>query len=487
MNHKISIFHVGKSGVPREAGLRNTEGIITTLVLVFGAVFLMILSGLIGFVVVQHRLAKEKVSFAHAIDIAEAGLNYYRWHLAHDPDDLQDGTGLPGPYVHAYSDPEAGLVGTFSLDIQGSQQCGATSGVVITSTGWTEDHPNVKRIVRARYVRPTVADFSFLLNDNVWAGADREIKGPYHSNGGIRMDGENNSLVTSAVETWLCTASFGCNPASTTPGVWGAGKNSDLWRFPVPPFDFNGITADLAEIKTLTQGGNGLYFAPSGAEGYRIVLNADRSVDVWRVDDTGFVFAYSTDEGWHTEYSTIDDETFLGTYAIPMDCGLVFFEDDVWVSTETEGSTVSGKMTIVSADLINPNKETDVWLNGNITYSTTSGSDGLVILAQRNNLISLYVPDIMELDGVFVAQNGRYGRNYYPSIYNPHYKREKLEIFGSIVSNGRVGTKWSCGGVYCSGFEKRESTFDPSLSFDPPPFLSAISEEFGFKEWQELE
>lgn len=462
------------------------DGAILTLVLVFSSVFLFLFGGLADFILTQRKHSLEKSAYAEALEIAEAGINYYKWHLAHDPDDLQDGTEAPGPYLHQYFDPEGGLVGSFSLEIAGETQCGATSGVTVTSTGWTDKFPDVKRKIRVKYVRPTVADFAYLLNDNVWAGADREIKGPYHSNGGIRMDGENNSLVTSAKETWLCTYSFGCDPASTTPGVWGSGENSGLWRFPVPVFDFNGITMDLANIKALTMGGQGLYFPPSSGKGYHILLKADRSIDVYEINSLNKIYAYDISEGWHWESSVINTESFLGNYSVPNDCGLVFFEDDLWVGNLTEESKVKGKMTIVSADLTNPNKETDVWLQGSIEYTVNDGSDGLVLLAQRNNLISLYTPDSMVLEGVFIAQSGHFGRNYYPSWYAPYHKRNKLEMFGSVVSNGRVGTRWSCGGIYCSGYNQRENTYDPQLSFSPPPFLPFISEEHEIRNWEEI-
>lgn len=467
--------------------IKNEKGSIITLVLVFGSIFTIMFAGLFGFIMVQHKNSLRKVASAEALEIAEAGVNYYRWHLAHDPNDLQDDTGVPGPYEHDYYDPEGGLLGKFSLDILGEQECGMVGGVSIISTGWTTQFPNTRRTVRVKYVQSTVADFAYLLNANVWAGADREIRGPYHSNGGIRMDGENNSLVTSAQETWLCTESFGCDLPEEKPGVWGSGENSNLWRFPVPTFDFNGITMDLAAIKNLTQGGNGLYFGSSGDNGYHVILKADRTMDVYTVTSLDSVYAYDSDRGWHWEESVVGAESFLGNYSIPSDCGLVFMEDNLWVSSLDEASKVSGKITLVSADLFDPSEETDIWVAGSIEYTTRDGSDGLVLLAQRNNLVSLYMPDISILDGVYVAQTGHFGRNHYPDWYSPYNKRDKLEIYGSVVSNDRVGTKWSCSGIYCSGFNKRENTYDAELSFNPPPFLPAISEEYGFSEWEEVQ
>ena len=85
---------------------KEQSGSILILTLVFSAVFVMLFSGLVGFIYLQHKQSVQKVSWNEALGIAEAGLNYYRWHLAHDPDDLQDGVGSPGPYEHEYFDPE---------------------------------------------------------------------------------------------------------------------------------------------------------------------------------------------------------------------------------------------------------------------------------------------------------------------------------------------------------------------------------------------
>ncbi|MEA2113143.1 MAG: hypothetical protein U9P63_00585, partial [Patescibacteria group bacterium] len=340
----------------------SQKGTVIALVLVFGTIFLLMFSSLAGFILLQLKQSKQKVSWKQALVIAEAGINYYRWHLAHAPNDMQDGQAwccatppcaACGPYEYDYDDPEAGTIGKYSLEIEGKQQCGQVTAVTITSTGWTEQFPSVKRAVKVKYVRPTVADYAYLLNDNVWAGADREIKGPYRSNGGIRMDGENKSLVTSAKENWVCTGSFGCSPCPSQcwtegsdcvcPGIFTTANGvEELFNFPSPPFDFTGITMDLAEIKNLTQSGQGIYLAPSEQEGYHIILKNDKSLDVYEITSLNAIYAYDTENGWHWENSAIGNEVFLANYPIPNDCGLVFIEDDLWV----EGK-VKGKIAIV--------------------------------------------------------------------------------------------------------------------------------------------
>jgi hypothetical protein len=267
----------------------KNNGSIILLVVIFGGIFLVLFGGTFGFIFTQHKFQVSKIEREKAMEIAEAGVNYYRWFLAHYPDDLTDGTGEPGPYEHEYYDPEGGAIGKFSLEIGGVGQCGSLSAVDISSTGWTYKEPSFKRQVKVRYARPSVAEYAYIINDNVWAGADREIKGKYHANGGIRMDGENDSLVTSAKETWLCTESFGCDPPEEKPGVFGDGEGGELglWKFPVEQVDFTGLSLDLAQMKNLAQT-DGLYFGPRD-RGYHVIFRNDGTFDIYRVTSVGAV------------------------------------------------------------------------------------------------------------------------------------------------------------------------------------------------------
>lgn len=509
---------------------KKQKGSITITILVFSVVFLIFLSGMTWIIIDLLRTSTQKVADIEALEIAEAGINYYRWHLLQNPEDLQDGNAWCcasppcascGPYEHDYNDPEGGMLGKFSIEIIGKKQCGQITAITVLSTGWTDNFPDDKKKIKVKYVRPTVAEFAYILNSNVWAGADREINGPYHSNGGIRMDGENNSIVTSGEEDWACTCSFGCKapkclwkscpaPCSwdgtscTCPGVFTTANGDEgLFDFPVLDFNFDGITTKLSDIKELTKDeGQGTYIAPSGAEGYHIILKEDRSMDVYKVTEVNMISGVCAIVGFKVvcdggsckpecpecdgercvvEDPAIKTEVLQGNYPISDECGLIFIEDNLWV----EGM-VKGKTTVVSADLIDSNKKTDTWLVGNIQYTADDGSDGLVLLSQHNNLISLYSPDIMELNGIYVAQTGHFGRNYYHSGYAPHHKRTRLEMYGTVVSNGRVGTKWSGGGVWISGYNERKNTYDSKLGFNPPPFLPCTSLSFTFKEWEEV-
>lgn len=412
------------------------KGVATLYVLFFSALFLMIISSLIGFAVIQTKSLTVKENKSRAFQIAEAGLSYYKWFLAHFPNDLQDGTGMPGPYEHEYSDPEAGATGKFSLAVTGVSECNTVTAVDINSTGWTYDKPQYKKEVYGRYARPSVASYAYILNSNVWAGPDRNIKGKYHSNGGIRMDGTNQSLVTSAQKDWLCTASFGCATSSTTDGVFGAGTGSSLWSFPVEPIDFVGLTVDLINMKTQAQA-SGLYFGPVGGQsknrGYHMVFKANGTVDVYKVKKIEDHLSLHIDDlggGWKKDYYTIEEETFLQNYTIPTGCSLVFSEDKLWID-----GTIKDKVTVVAADVSQPNYDPDVIINGNIDYTTLDGSDGLTVVAENSIVLGVEIPSDISLRGIYVAQKGYFGRNLYGCWHAPHDQKNSLTMSGTIVSD----------------------------------------------------
>lgn len=467
------------------------RGYFTVLVLVFSGVFFMLLSALSGYIFVEKRLELAKENRAKAFQIAEAGLEYYRWHLAHWPNDLQNGTGQPGPYVHTVQDPEGGVVGTFSLEIDGGEYCGKTNTVDITSTAWTEADPTYKRVLVARYTKPTVAKYSTITNSNVWVGSDRVISGPYHSNGGIRMDGTHNADVTSGVTTWSCTSSFGCSPTSNQNGVFGSGGPTNLWRYPVPTVDFNGLTVDLVALKGHATS-SGIYVGPSGSYGWRVTLRADGQMELRKVVGAPLYWGYSIENGWVQErvvMSNVQNET---TTIILPECPVIFVEDNIWLD-----GVVSGKVVVAAADVTQSSVDRSVIINGNITKATSDA--GLTVIGEKDVLVGLQVPDVMTISGIFIAQKGKFGRNHYcendcsstsgnqglPGSLDPYVKRASLTLNGTVVSNGRVGTKWTSGSSYISGFANRYDNFDRLLSESPPPFTPAISDDYEFVRWSD--
>jgi hypothetical protein len=466
--------------------ISKNKGMAISLILVFGAIFLILFGGLVSLITFQLRLMEKRQAYELSLHIAEAGLEFYQWCINNQ---------APCGLSQDFKDAQGKKIGQFSLEVDLPSHCGVPAQRTIISTGKTEKFPEIKRKIKTSYAKPSVAQYAYLINDNVWAGSDREIRGLYHSNGGIRMDGENQSLVTSSQEEWVCTRSFGCFPCPTDlgcylktgqclcPGVFGRGENKDLWQWPVPPFDFEGITLDLAQMKEISQADlGGLYLPPSKnlnpkAKGYHLKLKEDGTFEVWIITDLNYVLGYSLEEGWTKNYFIIEKEYLFNTYSLDPACSLIFLEDDLWI----EGK-LKGKATIISANLIDPVSEAKIILPANILYTKKDGLDGLTLISEGNILIGPQSPDKMELNGIFIAQKGRFGRNHYP--WNI---REKLEITGSIISNGRVGTKWSSGSQIVSGYKKRENYIDPNLVFASPPFTPNLSDAFQITSWQEVE
>ncbi len=448
------------------------------LVLVYGSIFTVLLFSFLGFVVTQSKTQEQVLQKEKALTIAEAGLNYYKWYLAHNPGDVTHGTTTPGPYVIPYADPESSDIGEFSLDIAGNAYCGEIQSIEINSTGYTYDRPEITRTVFGRYTRPTVAEYAYIINSNVWAGSDREIVGPYHSNGGIRMDGTNNSTVTSGQENWRCTSSFGCSPTQTVDGVFGAGPNDNLWEFPAAPINFTGLTVDLASIKDKAQE-YGVYIGSTNRKGYLVRFLNDGTFDLYTVRRT----RREPSRRWEYWLNMIQNTRYEGNYTIPAECPVIYVRDMVWVEGE-----VKGKVTLAAANVSSSSDDPSIIINNNLTnYDDDSG---LLAIAEYDVLIGFNVPDQMTVEGIFIAQEGHFGRNYYttynlPSSLDPYVLRDQLTINGTIVSNGRVGTKWTCGGVYCSGFENRYNSYNRDLVLNPPPLTPYTSDDYYFVEWRE--
>ncbi len=473
--------------------MKTTRGHFVLLILVFAAVFMALIGTLAGYIFVQKKVQLAEETKQKAASLAEAGLEYYRWHLAHFPNDLKDGTTGSGPYVHTVVDPEGATVGTYSLSINGDVACGSATTVSIASTGVAVQDPRFTRTLYAKYTRPSVAEFSTIVNSNVWVGSDRVISGPYHSNGGIRMDGTHNATVSSGVSSWLCTSSFGCSPSTNQNGVFGSGSPTNLWSFPVAPVDFNGISIDLAKLKGYATS-TGVYIGPSGGYGWRATFKSDGTVSIRKVVGTTQVWGYSLENGWQQERTVMSNVNAETIYNIPASCPVVFIEDNVWVD-----GVVSGKVTLAAADLINTGVDRSAVLGDNLTYAHSTG-DGVTVIGENDVLISLQTPDVMSINGVFIAQKGHFGRNHYcasecdsshsgneglPGSLDGYVTRSTLNTNGTVVSNGRVGTKWTSGGTFVSGYSQRNDSYDRSLASSPPPFTPATSDDFKFVLWQD--
>lgn len=459
---------------------QSQAGQLLILVLVFGAVFLIIISSFIGSVISQSQVVDFRIEQQRATDIAEAGLNYYKWFLAHNPGDTS-GNGS----TTIFYDPDDGLaVGEYTLAITANSYCGEISSMEVISTAHTYVNPDAQAIISATYKRPTVAEYSFINNAGVWYGDSRVITGPVHGNQGVRMDGFHNSFVGAGVSTYEGDDGVYTTTANATPS---------LFQFPISPIDFTGLTIDMAQMRTNAIA-NGIYYGPTSEYGYRVLFNGDGTVDIFEVDRTRNYWSYSSSEGWHQgERNDIrDDDIIADDVAIDPDCPVLFFEDKLWV----EGD-ISQKVA-VGAGLNTSNTQNNIVIHNNVEY--VAGTDaGLIAIAEDDVDVGIEVQNDMVADGIYIAQNGRFGRNHYcdydcsstsgsqslPGALDEYVSRDSLTRLGSVVSNLRGGTEWSSSGTHISGFRSRVTSFDRNQVDDPPPLTPTTNDVYELQDWRQ--
>lgn len=445
----------------------DERGNMLLFVMVFGSLaFSIVTMGIAGYAVSENTASRHKENREQALQIADAGINYYRWHLAHNQTDYKDGTGVTGTYTHAYRDKDGDTIGYFSLGI--TPPANGSTVVTISSTGWTVLQPNSRRTLKARVGFPALTDFALLTNNDAWIGDTEVTHGKFHANGGIRFDGVGDAPISSAMATYTCKTFHGCSNV-TKPGVWGTGGPSTYWDNPVPAQDFSAVTAKLAEIKASAQAAGGLYFSSSGKEGWRLQFNVAGTVTVYKVNATNCYQA--TDVDGTTFTPCIDIKTLAAgtTYTLPTN-GFIFVDDTVWVDGVVKGRVTVGNKTGKS-----------IIINDNLTYAAKDGTNVLGLVAEQNVLIPRNSPAVLEVDGALLAQNGGAKRYYYSGNV-----KTSLTIYGSVISNGIWTWSWVNGSnVVISGYTTTNDTYDTNLTYNPPGGFP-VGSQYNLISWEEV-
>ena len=474
--------------------IKNQKGLLSLTVLIFGTLAIIILSGLVIWADAGLKTSYRLTDRALAFRIAEAGIEYYRWHLAQNPNDFQDGTGQPGPYVHNFYDRNGVLLGTFSLEIT-SPPLGS-SVAVIKSTGKVQIDPNIEKIIEARMAKPSFASYAAIVNADVKFDEGTEVFGPVHSNGGIHFDGLAHNVVTSALGQYKDpdhsgNDEFGVhthrspvdpmppNPVPLRPDVFEAGR-----EFPVPVINFAEISDDLASIKSAAQA-SGRYFGPSGEEGYHLVFKTNDTFELYKVTEVEDlpngcieVLGQKDFDSW-----SIETEQFLSNYTIPAD-GNIFFEDHVWVDGKINTARV-----VVGAGVFpeNSSKYAHIIVNKDLLYTNYDGQDAIGLVAQGNLSVGWISEDDLRIDGALFAQNWRVGRFYYrPPSGNqnrcgPHHIKSTFTAYGMIASNQRYGFSYDDG----TGYQTSNLIYDANLLYAPPPSFPLTEGSYEQISWTE--
>jgi hypothetical protein len=471
--------------------LKNQQGQILVPALVFGLVAVLIISGLVSWAAANIRASRSAFNRELAIQIAEAGIDYYRWHLAHVPQDYQDGTGVPGPYTHNFYDKNGDIIGQFILDI--TPPLAGSSLVTIKSTGKVVADPNISRSIVSRLAKPSLAKYAIAANADMRFGEGTEVFGPIQSNGGIRFDGLAHNIVSSSLASYddpddTEPNEFGVHthvppvdplppsPVPSRPDVFEAGR-----QFPVPALDFVGITADLAQIKSDAQA-NGFYRSNSGKLGYHIILKTNDTFDLYKI--TSFVNpprnckdpGWSTQQGWSV-WSILNQE-LIGNYPFPAN-GIIFLEDNVFV----DGQINTARLTIAAASFPDsPSTRKNIIVNNDLRYTNYDGQDVIALIAQGNINIGMVSEDDLRIDAALIAQNGRVGRYYYSQYCSPYHIRQIVTLYGMIGTNQRYGFAYTDG----TGYQTRNINYDGNLLYGPPPSFPLTSDQYTILSWEEV-
>jgi hypothetical protein len=471
---------------------KNNSGIILVNVLVFMAIAISVTTAMVNWGATVLKTTRSLGAREQAFQIAEAGIEYYRWHLAHAAADYKDGTALPGPYVHTVKDASGDIIGQYSLTIT-PPPVGSTI-VKVKSKGTITADASISRTLLGTLAIPSLAKFAVVANDDMRFGAGTEVFGPTHSNGGIRFDGVAHNLVTSSQTTYddpddgvptqklavyTTVSPADPNPPAAVPNrpdVFIAGR-----QFPVQSFDFTGLTVDLSQMKASAQLPQGKYFASSGAQGYRIVLKTNDTFDLYKVNSLRSAPSGCNAVAGQTNWGlwSINNQTFVANYVFPSN-GVIFVEDHLWIEGQIDGARLS-----IAAGKFPDNIATrkSITVNNDLLYTKYDGTDVIALIAQGDINAGLWSDNDLRIDGALIAQNGRVGRFYYSnSCSSTYYIRNTLTLYGMIATNQRYGFAYTDN----TGYQIRNIIYDGNLLYGPPPSFPLTSSNYQTISWEEM-
>ena len=504
---------------------------ILAFIIISGAVLTVIQSNL--------GIVSRNIQSQQAFNIAEAGANYYLWHLSHASADFKDGKTTPttpdatlgyGPYVHNYVDDNSKQAGTYTLWIKPD---GVGSTIATVRSIGQVNGTNVKRTVEARIGAASFSSYGLVSDSAFWFGSTESSNGPVHSNQGVEMDGANIGDVTSSNTTY--TVPSGLHGAGTTkPGVWceplittpincNTRSKSD-WRYPVPLVDFNQVTSSLCTIKKLAFSANASTSALAAlgtacsqtpntltnaylpqrsttgtyniAKGYLIELNNDGTYNLSYVNG---------ESDQLTPYTSALTKVLIGNNIAPPSSGIIFAEDNVWVRSNP---TYKGRITIGAGRLASATTAANITVADDLLYSTKNGTDAIGLIAENAVEVAPYaIPASgsfdFEVDAGVIAQTGSV---QYPGTYKTSSSKctrgwvnsnQKFVFYGSLATRQIWTWTWAQGGSSCgdavnsgsdgyiSGVYHNETQYDYNLLYAPPPSFP-ITSGYNVISWREV-
>lgn len=400
------------------------KGSVLAYVLVIMATCLILLMSIILFVVSQLQYSMKQHDREQALQIAEGGVHFYKWYLAHQLD------GRTASQVQAFwsSGTALGQASAYVADYGNGQYSvtvvppatGSTI-VYVTSIGHTTSNPSLSRSIKVRLRRPSWSESAVVANDFMNFGSGTEVYGKIHSNSGIRFDGLAHNLVSSSLNKYndpdhTGGDEFGVHTHVNVPPATGSNNafrpaeappssvpnRPDIFeagrQFPVATVDFTGILGDLSLMKSEAQAGRGKYFDNS-SQGRNIILKSDGTYDICTVQSfnasTNEIINYKRNTGSST--CTTCSGQCVKNYPI-IDNGVLFVENNVWL----EGTINSKKITVVAANLISSSLKT-MYISHDIRYAHADCSEIIGVIGQNDVEITRDSNDFLRIDAALMA------------------------------------------------------------------------------------
>ncbi|MDD5252120.1 MAG: hypothetical protein PHT12_05835 [Patescibacteria group bacterium] len=472
---------------PRQPRFVANRGHILVQMLVLGSIVVVLICSLMSWTVLNLKAGRSAVARERAVQLAEAGVDYYRWHLAHAPTDFQDGTGHAGPFTHDFFDKDGNLVGQFTLNI--TPPGVGESEVLVQSTGDDNTSFSPARTLAVTMMKPSFARYAVAANDVMRFGEGTEVHGPIHSNEGIRFDGVAYNLVTSSVASYDDPDHSGGNefgvhthvsPTDPLPPA-AVPVRTDIFKvgrqFPIATIDFDGMTADFATMKSDAQA-DGFYRPSAGAQGYHIVFRTDDTFDLYKISKMVDPPDNDCDSSqWRWGTWSIETEHFIDNFPLPNN-GIIFLEDDIFVDGQIDGARV----TVVAAFLPdNPPFRKNIIINNDLLYTHYDGTDTIGLIAQGKVAVGMVSENDLRIDAALIAQKYNVGRYYYGAACAPYDVRHSLTLWGMIATAERYGFAYTDD----TGYTFRYLNYDGTLFLAPPPSFPLTADRYVITSWAE--
>lgn len=507
-----------------------------------GVLSLIIAAGILGTALLtvilnNFFIGGNNIKSQQAFNIAEAGVNYYLWHMSHAGSDFKDGKTTPttpdptlgyGPYVHTYMDADAREAGTYTLWIKPK---GAGSTIATVRSIGKAEGSDITRTVQADIGASSFASYGLVADTEFWFGNNEAANGPVFSNVGLRMDGPSSDTVGSANATYVPSSSYGGNGSTSRPGVWCNStvtspvncntRDKSNWLYPQSSVDFNQVSSSLCTMKktaladytatasvaaqsnacSQTSISRTNAYIPqvstsfSTTQGYLIQLNTNGTYDLHRVtgeDDT------------RADYAAALTRTAVATgIAIPPS-GVIFVEDNVWVRTNP---TFHGRVSIAAGRLAT-SSSTTITIADDVIYSTKNGSDAIGLITEKDVLVAPYAPPStgafnFEINAATLAQSGsvtwpRYYDGTSTVVKGWVNANQTFNYYGSVATRQSWTWNYSYGsnpgggavrdpvsGSYYGGIMHTTTSYDYNLLYAPPPSYP-VTGSYNILSWREV-